>query len=83
MAAEDDFSANDSLLRVEVNPPLPCGIRDCGRPARFACIERDPRYVALWRLLPICELHQARLAAAADDVVAAADASARANVSAK
>lgn len=61
MASEDHLQADDGLLRIEINPPLPCGFRACGRPARIAQIERDPRFDALWRLLPICDIHLASL----------------------
>ena len=72
MASEYDRSAGDGLLRIEINPPLPCGIRDCGQSARYARVERDPRYAALWRLLPICDTHLRSL----DDVAARAAAEA-------
>ncbi len=65
MASDHDLSAGDSLLRIEINPPLPCGIGTCGHLARCARIERDPRYDSLWRLLPICEAHLRSLDAAA------------------
>lgn len=64
MASDHDQSAGDSLLRIEINPPLPCGIGSCGQLARCARIERDPRYDSLWRLLPICEAHLRALDAA-------------------
>lgn len=83
MAADDERSSSEGLLRIEINPPLPCGICDCGLPARTAHAERDPQYPALWRLLPICEVHLASLIADAAEVVAAADAEFNANVSAK
>ena len=76
MAADRDFSAGDSLLRIEINPALPCGIGECGRLARYARIERDVRYDSLWRLLPICDMHLASLDAAAADVASAVGASA-------
>ncbi|HEX8731985.1 MAG TPA: hypothetical protein VF725_07975 [Ktedonobacterales bacterium] len=79
MTADDSYSTGDSVLGIAINPPLPCGISDCGRPAQYARVERDPRYAALWRLLPICNLHQAQLAAAAADVVASVDDSVSAN----
>jgi len=75
MAADRDFSAGDRLLRIEINPALPCGIRECGRLARYAHIERDVRYDALWRLLPICDVHLADLDAAAANVASAVGAS--------
>lgn len=56
---------HDTLLRVEINPPLPCGIDGCGRLTGSARIERDPRFGLLWNLLPICEAHQLSLAAGA------------------
>ncbi len=55
---------HDLLLRIEINPPLPCGIDGCARLARSARVERDPRFSSLWSLLPICETHQMSLAAA-------------------
>lgn len=76
MAADRDFSAGDSLLRIEINPALPCGIAECGRLARHARIERDVRYDALWRLLPICDVHLASLDAAAADIASAVGAAA-------
>lgn len=83
MTADDMNTSGDSTLVVEVNPPLPCGIRDCGSPAQYARIERDPSYAALWRLLPICKLHQAQLAAAAADIMASEDDSIPASASGK
>ena len=56
---------HDSLLRIEINPPLPCGIDSCGRPARYGRVERDPGFASLWSLLPICEEHQMSLATGA------------------
>ena len=70
MAADRDISAADSLLRIEINPALPCGIAECGCLARYARIERDRRYESLWRLLPICDVHLASLDAAAADIAA-------------
>lgn len=73
MAADRELNAGDSLLRIEISPALPCGIGACGEPAYCARIERDPRYDALWRLLPICEFHirslEAAARAAAADVI--------------
>lgn len=57
MVTDQDLVAGDSLLRIEINPSLPCGIGGCGQPSHYARIERDLRYDALWRLLPICEAH--------------------------
>jgi hypothetical protein len=71
MAADHELSAGDSLLRIEINPSLPCGIGVCGQPARHARIERDPRYAALWRLLPICDVHLRSLDAAGRAVATA------------
>lgn len=68
MAADRDSASGDSLRRIEVNPGLPCGIRDCGRLAHYGRIERDPRFASLWRLLPICDIHLASLDAAASAV---------------
>lgn len=68
MASDHEPSAGDSLLRIEINPPLPCGIGACGQLARCARIERDPRYDSLWRLLPICEAHLRSLDAASRSV---------------
>ncbi|HZC06760.1 MAG TPA: hypothetical protein VE338_14080 [Ktedonobacterales bacterium] len=70
MASDHDLSAGDSLMRIEINPPLPCGISGCGRPAHCARIERDLRYDSLWRLLPICEAHLRSLDAAAGRSIA-------------
>lgn len=70
MLVDRDNLSGDSLLRIEINPPLPCGIGDCGQPARFARIERDPRYEALWRLLPICDAHLRSLDAAGRAIAA-------------
>ncbi|HEU0027730.1 MAG TPA: hypothetical protein VFQ25_11500 [Ktedonobacterales bacterium] len=64
-SAAQDLSINDTLLRIEINPPLPCGIGGCGAPSRSARVERDPRLGLLWNLLPICEAHQVSLAARA------------------
>ncbi len=75
MAADDELGAGDSLLRIEISPALPCGIGACGEPAHCARIERDPRYDALWRLLPICEFHIRSLEAAARAAAAEAFAS--------
>lgn len=72
MASEYDPTTGDGLLRIEINPPLPCGIGDCGQPARYARIEHDPRYAVLWRLLPICDTHLRSLDAAGRSAVAAA-----------
>jgi len=76
MAADRDSASGDSLRRIEVNPGLPCGIRECGRLAHYARIERDPRFASLWRLLPICDIHLASLDAAAADVASAVGATA-------
>jgi hypothetical protein len=65
MTVDHDILPGDSLLRIEINPSLPCGIGACGQPARYARIERDLRYDALWRLLPICDAHLRSLDAAA------------------
>ncbi len=70
MAVDVDLPAGDRLLRIEINPALPCGIGGCGQPAHCARIERDLRYDALWRLLPICEFHILSLAAAAAQTTA-------------
>lgn len=59
----------DSLRRIEINPPLPCGVAHCGRLAHTGHIECDPETGALWRLLPVCDEHLTRLAAAADEVI--------------
>jgi hypothetical protein len=72
MARDHESSAGDSLLRIEISPSLPCGIGDCGRPTHYARIEHDPRYDALWRLLPICEAHLLSLDAAGRAVADAA-----------
>lgn len=74
MAMDHEWSAGDSLIRIEISPALPCGIGDCGQPARYARIERDPRYAALWRLLPICEAHLHSLDAAGRAIAATAPA---------
>ncbi len=66
-----DRLIQDILLRVEINPPLPCGIDGCGLPARCGRVERDPRFGSLWNLLPICEAHQESLAAAATGLAGA------------
>ncbi|HEX9036677.1 MAG TPA: hypothetical protein VF808_06755 [Ktedonobacterales bacterium] len=60
-----DDQMRDTLLRIEIHPPLPCGIAGCEELARRASVERDARYTSLWRLLPICETHQVSLAAGA------------------
>lgn len=72
MTTDYDIAAGDSLLRIEINPSLPCGIGACGQPAHYARIERDLRYDSLWRLLPICEAHFVSLDAAAARAAAAA-----------
>jgi hypothetical protein len=64
-SADQDLPIYDTLLRIEINPPLPCGIDGCVRLARSARVERDPRFGLLWNLLPICEAHQMSLAAGA------------------
>ncbi len=73
MAMDYDLATGDSLLRIEINPALPCGIGACGQPARHARIERDQRYDSLWRLLPICDVHLLSLDAAVARSVGAAD----------
>ncbi len=55
---------HDILLRIEINPPLPCGIDGCRRPAHCGRVELDAHCGSLWNLLPICEEHQISLAAA-------------------
>jgi len=57
----------DTFLRIEINPPLPCGVYACERPARHARVERDPQFGPLWRLLPICETHLRSLDVAVTD----------------
>ncbi|HEX8995623.1 MAG TPA: hypothetical protein VF812_06300 [Ktedonobacterales bacterium] len=71
MATDQDLVTSDSLLRIEINPSLPCGISACGRPAHCARIERDLHYGSLWRLLPICDMHLQSLDAAARAAAAA------------
>lgn len=63
-----NLPTHDILLRIEINPPLPCGIDGCRRPASGGRVELDPRCGSLWSLLPICEEHQMILAAAATNL---------------
>lgn len=70
---EERALERDDTLTIEFSPPLPCGIASCGRLTRHARIERDPETPALWRLLPICETHLARLTASATDITRSPD----------
>lgn len=54
---------DDTFLRIAIDPALPCGIDGCGLLTHWGQVERDPRFVSLWCLLPLCEGHQVRLAA--------------------
>lgn len=57
MALADDGAP----ARIQINPPLPCGIAGCGQPAAQALAEPAPDDTALWQLLPICESCMTRL----------------------
>ena len=75
LAADQDLLAADRLLSIEISPALPCGMGACGQLASHARIERDLRYVSLWRLLPICDTHLRSLQAAANQTALRAGAS--------
>ncbi len=61
----DELLIHEPLLHIEINPSLPCGVDGCGRPTHYGRVEPDPTCDTLWSVLPICEEHQTRLAAAA------------------
>lgn len=45
---------SEDCIRVRMQPPLPCALDGCGRPAADALAEPDPDHPGLWTLLPIC-----------------------------
>lgn len=49
-------SGRDEVRQIQLSPPLPCGIGQCGRPSTWALVEDDRERPALWMLLPICEV---------------------------
>lgn len=58
------------LLRLQLDPPLPCGMPHCGNLAHSALAELDPRSPGLWQVLPQCEACAAAAAITAKRVVA-------------
>ena len=46
---------DDDVVRVGLEPGLPCGMRDCHRLATTALAERDSRHPGLWQIVPICD----------------------------
>ncbi|HEY7780555.1 MAG TPA: hypothetical protein VIC85_10130 [Ktedonobacterales bacterium] len=46
--------ADDSLILVQLDPPLPCGVCAGERLAHEGLAEPDPARPGLWSLLPIC-----------------------------
>jgi hypothetical protein len=62
-----DQITDDAFVRIQLDPPLPCGIDTCGRLTHWGQVEREPGCDSLWRLLPICEAHMLSLASAAHE----------------
>lgn len=59
----DDYyqGDDDDVMRVLLQPALPCGMYACGRPASMALAEPDRTHAGLWSLLPVCTECAARL----------------------
>ena len=49
------------LVRIHLDPPLPCALNECGKPATSALAERDEGHGGLWHLLPLCDACAERL----------------------
>ena len=49
------------LMRLHLDPSLPCGLHGCGQPAATGLAEPDPECAGLWLLLPLCTACRQRL----------------------
>lgn len=49
------YIQGEDMMRVQVNPQLPCGMRGCHRYATTALAEPDPDHPGLWQVVPICD----------------------------
>ena len=52
--------ADAALIRIQLDPALPCGFCDGARLAREGLAEADPTRPGLWSVLPICPVCLAR-----------------------
>lgn len=43
------------IIRVRLDLPLPCGMKDCAERTTYALVEPNPAIAGLWQLLPVCE----------------------------
>lgn len=55
MAHSLDAAADVPLLRVRLDPPMPCGNSDCDQRSHSALFEPDPDHPGLWLAFPLCE----------------------------